>query len=102
MASNLSVCDYRLQMSIFDSCGAGLLLVLCSHDWQPEISDQSMWLAGRSDKSETAAAHCCQEALGPEFKLLSAADMPRLLHDHSRRFTVEVLEATVWCRAPCA
>lgn len=67
----------------------GVLLLATTHQWSPEVSDKKLWLPD---------LQALQSALGPGYELLKEAELPFLLRDNERSYTLRVSHATVWRR----
>jgi hypothetical protein len=74
--------------------------VLSAYDWDANKADASAWLGGRSGAPPTADG--ISATLGPDFELRSQALVPMVLREHSRMFTLQLVEALVFQRKPKA
>lgn len=82
----------------------GLLVVTSNNDWQPGTTPRNSWLGGfkmnGEDQSTLAMLRYALKRPGG-FELVETCDLARCTRSHERRFTLDVMQASLW-RAPAA
>lgn len=78
----------------------GLLLVSSTYCWSERTAASQLWLGGTTDAQGNAvrSADGLAAALGPEFELVQAADLPQALRSCGRMYSVAVMHCTLWRR----
>lgn len=84
----------------------GIAVVASNNDWVPSITPRNSWLGGfKMNGEDCATLGMLKYNLKRAFDLAEVCDVPRLTRRHARRFTLDVLETSVWRRhapAPAA
>lgn len=80
----------------------GLLAVLSTWCWSEQAADPALWLGGTTDAAgmPQRSQEGLATALGGEFELVGEADVPHVLRQCERRYTLSVPQASVWRRRP--
>lgn len=78
----------------------GLVLLTASFCWSERTSASQLWLGGTTDSQGKAvrSRDGLAEALGPDFELVSEADLPQATRTCERMFSVAVMHASLWRR----
>jgi len=78
----------------------GVAVVACSNDWDAAVTPRNSWLGGfKLNGEDMTTLHMLQHYLKRAFAFKEAVDVPRLTRAHGRKFTLEVLEVSVFQRA---
>jgi hypothetical protein len=77
----------------------GLLVVTTPGTWREAFTPKGAWLGGvERDGVHVATLDGLRAALGDEFELLHAEDVPFVIREHARKFEYVVAQGTVWRR----
>ena len=78
----------------------GGLVILTSHnDWDPRTTPRNSWLGGfKMNGEDCTTLGMLKYHLKRAFACVETCDVPRLTRKHARRFTLDVLETSVWVR----
>ncbi|MGE0708222.1 MAG: 5-histidylcysteine sulfoxide synthase [Planctomycetota bacterium] len=77
----------------------GLLLVTSPYTWLSQFTPREVWLGGRlRDGQPLRSQDGLGEALGEEFELLRALDLPLLIREHRRKYELVISQGTLWRR----
>lgn len=77
----------------------GVVVLVSPHSWLPGWTPRSQWVGGYVDaQGPHRTAEGVAAALGKDFTLLYAEDVPFLIREHVRKFQYGVSHATVWRR----
>ena len=78
----------------------GLLLVSSSYCWSERTAASQLWLGGTTDAegNEIRSRDGLAAALGPDFALVSQADLPVVTRSCGRMYSLTVMHATLWRR----
>ena len=77
----------------------GLLVVSSNNDWDPAHTPRNSWLGGfRMNGEDLSTLAVLGYNLKRGFSLVETRDVPKLTRRHARRFTLDVMELSVWRR----
>jgi 2-polyprenyl-3-methyl-5-hydroxy-6-metoxy-1,4-benzoquinol methylase len=81
----------------------GLAVVSSNNDWSPAVTPRNSWLGGfKMNGEDCTTLGMLKYHWKRAFDLAEACDVPRLTRHHARRFTLDVMQASVWRRHAAA
>jgi len=79
----------------------GLLIVISNNDWDPQVTPRNGWLGGfKMNGEDQSTLTMLNYSLKRAFVHVDTRDLARLSRHHARRFTLDVLQTTVWRKNP--
>jgi SAM-dependent methyltransferase len=77
----------------------GLVIITSNNDWDPSITPRNSWLGGfKMNGEDVSTLHMLNYALKKKFTMVESCDLAKLSREHTRRYVLDVLEASFWRR----